>query len=105
VNARDERLARNETIYRAVNREIEQASIDAGDRDLEVLCECGREGCKGLIPMTASEYDRIHLEPDRFVVLPGHASAEIERIVEETDRYLVVEKFGEAEQIAENNAE
>jgi hypothetical protein len=89
-------------MFRAVNREIEQASADAGDRELEVLCECGRDGCRGLIRLTVAEYDRIHAERDRFVVLPGHATAAVERILEETDRFLVVDKIGEAEEIAEN---
>jgi inosine-uridine nucleoside N-ribohydrolase len=101
VNAREERLARNETMFRAVNREIEQAEEGAGDESLEVLCECGRPDCSGTIELSAADYDRIHVEPDRFVVLPGHATAAIERVVEETDDYLVVDKFGEAEEIAE----
>jgi hypothetical protein len=105
VTSRDERAAKNETMFRAVNREIEDAAEAAGDQDLEVLCECGRDGCRGLIELTVSDYDRVHGQRDRFVVLPGHETAEIENVVERTDRYIVVDKFGEAEDIAERSPE
>ena len=100
MDARDERVANNEAVFRAVNREIERAAQEVSDGDLEVLCECGRDGCRGVIPLTVAEYDRVHGETDRFVVLPGHETLEIENIVERTDRYVVVDKFGEAEHIA-----
>jgi hypothetical protein len=104
VDARDTRQAKNEAVFRAVNREIENASDQVGDRDLEVLCECGRSGCEELIEVTADAYDRIHREADRFIVVPGHESPDIERVVESTERYLVVDKFGEAEEIVERDA-
>jgi hypothetical protein len=36
------------------------------------------------------------------VVAPGHEDERLERVVERNRRYLVVEKFGEAERIAED---
>jgi diaminopimelate decarboxylase len=101
VDERAERQAKNEALLRAVNREIENASEQLGDRDLEVVCECGRETCGGLIYVTADIYDSVHIERDRFLVLPGHESPEIERVVEATERYVVVDKFGEAEDVVE----
>ena len=87
-------------MFKAVNREIEQASRDIGDPDLEVLCECGQDDCRAVIALTVSDYDRVHGEPDRFVVLPGHETPELERVVERNDRYLVVDKIDEAEEAA-----
>jgi hypothetical protein len=37
------------------------------------------------------------LERERFAVVPGHEDPEIERVLERTDRYLVVDKRPEAE--------
>jgi hypothetical protein len=102
VDARSERAAKNEALLRAVNREIERAAEEVGDGELEVLCECGRDRCQGTIALTATEYDRVHVERDRFVVLPGHETLEIENVVERTDAYLVVDKFGEAEDAVES---
>jgi hypothetical protein len=107
MDERDERIAKNEVVFRAANREIEHADQESGagaDHMIEVLCECGRRGCGGVISLTVAEYDGVHAQEDRFVVLPGHQSTELERVVEERTGYLVVDKFGEAEEIAEDDA-
>lgn len=105
MDPHEERIARNEARLRDVNEEIEQISVqelEAGKHsEIEVLCECGRDGCLGRIKLSIEEYEAAHSESDHFVVLPGHESAEVERVVERTDAYLVVDKFGEAEEIAE----
>jgi hypothetical protein len=97
-------MSKNEAMYRSVNREIERASEEIGDgpRDrIEVLCECGDDGCSQTLDLTVAEYDEAHRQRDRFVVMPGHEDDEIERVVTRTERYLVVDKFGEAERVAE----
>ena len=104
MDARHERLSRNEAMYRAVNREIEEVSERTGDgpRDrIEVICECGRDDCSETLDLTVGEYDEAHRERDRFVVAPGHEDEAIENVVKRTERYLVVDKFGEAERVAE----
>jgi hypothetical protein len=108
VDERDERIAKNETAFRAANRELERADQEAGagrDQVIEVLCECGRPGCDGVITLTVAGYDDVHSQADRFVVLPGHESTEIEKVVEERAGYLVVDKFGEAEDVAEGESD
>ena len=107
MDERDDRIAKNETVFRAANREIEQVDKETGagrDQLIEVLCECGRRGCGGVISLTIEEYDGVHVQADRFVVVPGHQSTEIERVVEERPGYLVVDKFGEAEDVAERES-
>jgi hypothetical protein len=94
-------------MFRTVNRELEHATREAGGGpgdQLEVLCECGDEGCKAMVSLTLSEYEEIHRQPDRFVVLPGHENPEIEGIVARAEHYLVVDKVGEAEEIVEGEA-
>ena len=106
MDEQHERIAKNETVFRAANREIERAEQEAGggtDQLIEVLCECGRNGCSGLVTLTVAEYDGVHSQDDRFVVLRGHESDEIERVLEERAGYLVVDKFGEAEDIAKES--
>jgi hypothetical protein len=100
---REQRQAQNEALYRATNREIERASEALGggaESEFEVLCECGREGCRAVLSLTVGEYDSIHARRERFLVLPGHENPEIEQVVERTERYYVVDKFGEAADIA-----
>jgi hypothetical protein len=75
VDARHDRVSRNEAMYRAVNREIEQVSEAAGGGgadQLEVLCECGEDGCSTTLTLTIAEYDETHGQRDRFIVASGH---------------------------------
>ncbi len=98
------RIARNEHWLRQANERIERASktlADEGfgrDRDeVEFMCECGRRLCPETIPMTVAEYESAHAQPDRYVIVPGHETPALERIVESHGRYDVVEKSPRAE--------
>jgi hypothetical protein len=42
-------------------------------------------------------YERVRAQDDRFVVKPGHETPEIERAIEWTDAYVVVDKIPAAE--------
>jgi hypothetical protein len=104
VDARKERVSRNEAMYRAVNLAVERVSEEIGggpaDR-LEILCECGEDGCDTTLEVSHAEYDEAHRERDRFMIAPGHEDEQIEHVVKRTPEYLVVDKFGEAERVAE----
>lgn len=102
MNAREERFARNEALFREVNERIADvsSSYELGDR-LEFLCECGTDGCLDAISVVRADYERVRSEPDRFVVVTGHENLEIERVVERHDGFVVVQKVGEAGEIAE----
>lgn len=103
VDARHERIARNEAMYRAVNRELEEASEDAGGgagAQLEILCECGEPSCNTKLTLTIGEYDEAHGQLDRFIVAVEHEDPHIEQVVMRRDSYLVVDKIGEAERIS-----
>jgi hypothetical protein len=97
VERRLEKAARNEALWREVNDRIEE--VDAGmrvlpaDRMLEFHCECGRRGCDSRVSMTPQEYWHVREQNDRFAVVPGHEQLEIERPVETTSRYLIVDKL------------
>jgi hypothetical protein len=101
MDARDERLARNEALLREVNERIrevgERLQVLPSDELLEFRCECGRPECDEAVSMTPAEYEHVRSDNDRFAVVPGHQKTDIERVVEETDRYLVVDKRPEAE--------
>jgi hypothetical protein len=92
-----ERAARNEEIFREVNARIEEGAEQHGvSASLPFHCECGRASCLETIEIPAHGYAAIMRERYRFVVVPGHEEPAIERIVETTPGYLVVEKIGEA---------
>jgi hypothetical protein len=84
------RLKHNEAIFRTVNEEIDSLR-GQGDGNAYV-CECADVACSATIRLPHDEYRRIRSQRNHFVVVPGHELPEIERIVERTDNYLVVEK-------------
>ena len=102
MNAREQRLARNEALFREVNERIADvsSSYELGD-SLEFLCECGSQDCLDAISIVRADYEQVRSEPDRFVVVTGHEIPEIERVLERRDGYVVVTKIGEAGAIAE----
>ena len=95
------RVGENEALFREVNETVAAAAESGGAPDpLEFLCECGQESCAEAISLARAEYERVRAAPDRFLVIPDHYRPEIEHVVEQHSDYWVVEKFGEAAEIA-----
>jgi hypothetical protein len=104
LDERFRRQARNEALFREVNERIAQlgASAQAWSPGgvVEFLCECGvDEGCGERIRMPLDVYEFVRQQDDRFVVRPGHETLELERAVEWTDEYVIVDKVNAAEPI------
>lgn len=92
-----ERAARNEEIFRSINERIEQGAEQHGvEAPLPFHCECGRASCLETIDIPPPEYERVMRERYRFVLVPGHEHASIERLVERRPGFVVVEKIGDA---------
>ena len=89
-----QRVAMNEVSFRAVNEGMRLGPDGAGLSTF--TCECGRLGCSELIQLTRDEYEAVRAVPRRFAVAPGHALPEAEDVVEEDERFDVVEKRDEA---------
>ena len=104
MDPRQERLVRNETLFREVNERIEEVATHSGgspDHLYDFLCECSNADCTLLLHLTQLEYEQARSDPDTFVVAVGHELPEIEKIVARTDRYQLVKKQGEAAEFAE----
>ncbi|HSK17000.1 MAG TPA: hypothetical protein VK915_12650 [Gaiellaceae bacterium] len=90
---REERVARNETLFREVNERIKQVNAPlATAEEADFLCECGDQECTEPISLTVAEYEAVRREATHFAVSPGHVFPEIEVVVTETERYTVVAK-------------
>ena len=96
MDERERRLAYNEAHWRQVN---ELSPPEPGVLNL-VFCECGRLECSERVPMTADEYDAVRSRSTTFVVAPGHEQNDVERVIETTERFRIVEKEGDAARIA-----
>jgi hypothetical protein len=101
---REERLAKNEVLFRSVNEAIEQQALRFGGIDeYEFICECASRACLDRITLTLRQYEQIRADGTRFFVAPGHANVEVEKIVEQGPLYHVVEKDGAAGILADLN--
>jgi hypothetical protein len=100
----DDRLARNEALFRQVNERLKDVSevLGTADSGPEFVCECADEGCTERIRLSLGEYEWLRANPRHFVVVPGHERADIERVVEHRGRYCVVEKIGVPGEVAED---
>ncbi len=109
MKERLERQARNEGLMRTVNDRIaalDERATATGWADpeqrFEFQCECGKNsGCDRRVLMTLAEYERVRRQRDRFAVAPGHETDEIEYVVEEDERYVMVDKRDEVEHLVE----
>ena len=100
-----ERVGKNEALFREVNERIKDVSGRVvafdGTATLEFVCECSEEGCSEPVELTLAEYESIRSEPTHFLVVPGHVwDPDTERAVRENDTYAVVEKTGDAGDVA-----
>ena len=93
------RAARNQALWREVNERIK--SVAQTSAETEFICECADLDCATTLPLSMAEYELIRNSPVRFPVAPGHVLPNVEKIVEENERYIVVEKLGEAGEVAE----
>ena len=100
--SREERLAKNESLFREVNERIaEAAKRTLVLPDAEFLCECGRRDCLDRVVVPLDEYEAIRSHPDRFLLVVGHDQPEVDRVLDAGDAYVVVEKVGDARAVAE----
>lgn len=99
-SSREERLAKNEILFREVNEHIVELS-DKWGGSFDVICECANTECTSPLPVTLHEYETGRQNPHYFFVLPGHEIPDIEDVVERNDRFLVVKKHEETQEQVE----
>ena len=101
----DARTGENEALFRELNERLKQRKEDrsAWSMPSEWICECADQECTERIEMSLLEYEDLRSEPTHFAVAPNteHVSLDVERIVDEREDYWVVEKLGEAAEVAE----
>jgi hypothetical protein len=103
VDAREERLANNEVLFRDINERIaavaEPQGVPGDDHVYEFLCECSNVGCDLRLPLTLALYEDVRKDPTRFLVAPGHELPEIEHVLTRAEGYQVVVKHGDAAEL------
>jgi hypothetical protein len=86
-----QRLARNQAIFREVNERLREIANPTADLT-DYVCECSAVDCHVTIQLALVEYEEVRSMPNVFVIEPGHERLEVERVIEENDRFMLVEK-------------
>jgi hypothetical protein len=100
VGAREDRIARNEALFRDVNERVRELANESAAGSVAFVCECGQAECAEALPVPLADYERVRSEPTHFIVAPGHETSDVERIVERNAGYDVVRKHAEEAGIA-----
>jgi hypothetical protein len=103
MTAKTAGLGFNEALFRSINERIEAGTWPAEQSETAAFrCECAALGCNLLLEMTLAEYEAVRLNPRRFIVAPGHELPEVEVVVRRAENYFVVEKVGDAGEVADD---
>jgi len=100
---REIRAARNQALFRTLNENLrtlsEAFATVAGT--FTIACECADRSCIEMVELQPDEYLTVRAQPRLFAVLPGHVYPDVEVVVRESDRYVVVEKIASAGETSE----
>ena len=102
MDARERRLAQNETLFREVNERIEDLALTHTDDShlYEFLCECSNAHCDLRLSIPLSTYEQARSDPAVFIVAAGHDLPEIEDVVLRGTGFQLVRKRGQAAELA-----
>jgi hypothetical protein len=101
------RMARNDAIFRDANERIRAAAEDhdLAQGPIPFICECADPGCHALVRLTLTDYRQLRENPRYFVNVRGHEAGKSNvEVVAQGDGFVVIEKLGEAGEIAERLA-
>jgi hypothetical protein len=103
-NSREERIAHNEARSRTLN-ERTRANM-AGTRMVMTYfqCECWQPDCTERIRLSLDDWKLVRAEPNQFAVAPHHVAESVEAVIQRCGDFWLVEKFGEAGNVAEELA-
>jgi hypothetical protein len=100
MGLREDRIARNEALYRELNERVRKVEEDLSARGItdqpelgEYFCECGFDVCMEKLRLTTHEYEKVRSSPVRFVIVPEHLLPEVERVLEQNERFAMIEKL------------
>ena len=104
MDERERRLGMNEAVFREVNERVEEIhqTLASNDGTLHIICECGALTCTERLFVPIAEYERVRSDPTHFLLQVGHEDPTVERMIENHETYIIVEKEGvDVEEVAE----
>jgi hypothetical protein len=86
------RRAQTEALFRDVNERIAESAQRFDVDDTQFVCECADATCTERVEATLPEYEDVRADGTTFLITPGHAQDDIERVVADRGRFHIVEK-------------
>lgn len=108
MSDRDERVARNEALFRTVNDEIDRLNDRLGteSQSLTLACECADRDCSEQIEFEPDRYRLVRQDPTLFIVRPEHDAPDTEETIARGHGFWVVRKHpGKPQDLARNTSE
>jgi hypothetical protein len=84
--------ARTEALFRDVNERIAESAQRFEADSTHFVCECADPNCTNRLEATLDEYEDVRADGATFMLVPGHAHKDIERVLEDRGGFHVVEK-------------
>jgi hypothetical protein len=99
------RAAKNQSLFRAINERVNDINKthDLWLRLSDWFCECPGYNCTTRIALTPQQYEAVRANPTHFIVAPSkeHLVPDVERVIQQRERYWVIEKVGGGAAVAE----
>jgi hypothetical protein len=86
------KMARTESVFREVNEAIAKTAERFEAEETDFICECSDSDCAHRITVELEDYEEVRSEATYFLLAPDHHQPAVERVVERTDEFDVVEK-------------
>ena len=83
---------RTQALFRDVNERIAESAQRFEAESTQFVCECADANCTHRLEATLDEYEEIRADGATFLLAPGHAHSDIERVVKDRGRFHIVEK-------------
>ena len=85
--------ARTEALFRDVNERIAESAQRFEAESTQFVCECADAHCTHRLEASLDDYEEVRADGATFMLAPGHAHTDIERVVEDRGRFHIVEKM------------
>jgi hypothetical protein len=86
-------IARTESAFRELNEAIARTADRFEAEEADFVCECADPDCTHRVTAALEDYEDVRAEATHFLLAPGHHEPRVERVVERTGDYDIVEKF------------
>jgi hypothetical protein len=84
-------LERNEERFRNANERLKWRLVELAAVDrVPFVCECADGECLDVVDVTIAEYESVRARPRAYLLAPGHDVRLVGRVVERSERFVVV---------------